>query len=135
MADFYYNLRVISCRGQNDTLATGNNDFISNEVPGRPIYEFAYASEGVEAEANGTAEFVSAFQADVAANAPKHIDLLDVTALSAKLLTAATEANDGNANTGKFFQRVGKDVLRYEIGVSSTDADDAEDNRTAHKLS
>jgi hypothetical protein len=134
MADFYYNLRVISCRGQHDTLATGNNDFISNEVPGRPIYEFAYAAEGVAAEANGTAAFVAAFQADVAANAPKHIDLLDATILSSRLLTAATEANDSNSNTGKFFQRVGKDVLRYEIGVSQIDAADAVDNRTAHKL-
>lgn len=135
MADFYYNLRVISCRGQNDTLATGNNDFISNEVPGRPIYEFAFAATEVANEAAGKTAFLAAYETDIAANAPKHIDLIDVAALKTKLTTSATEANDGSANTGKFFQRVGKDVLRYEIGVSQTDADDAVTNRTAHKLS
>lgn len=135
MADFFYNLRVISCRGQNDTLAAGNNDFVNNTVPGRPIYEFAFAATGVADEPAGEAAFLAAYETDIAANAPKHIDLIDIAALKAKLNVSATTTNDGNANTGKFFQRVGKDVLRYEIGVSETDAADAVSNRTAHKLS
>lgn len=134
MADFYYNLRVISCRGQNDTFATGNNDFVNNTVPGRPIYEFAFAAEGVDDEDSGKAAFLAAYETDIALNAPNLIKLIDIAKLKSKLNTSATTTNDGNANTGKFFQRVGKDVFRYEIGVSDTDAADAVSNRTAHKL-
>lgn len=136
MADFYYDLLVVSCRGQHDTSADGSNDFKSRSVPFRPEWNFTYHAEEVDDEAAGEAAFLAAMEAAIP-DAPSHIKKIKASgtgSLKAKLDTSATEANDGTATSGKWYERVGKDVFRYEIGVSGTSAAAAKTNRTAHNL-
>lgn len=137
MADFYYDLLVVSCRGQHDTKAAGSNDFKTRSVGGtRDDWNFTYHASDVDDEAAGEAAFLAAFEAAIP-DAPRHINLIKASgtgSLKTALDTSATEANDGTATSGKWNERVGKDVLRYEIGVSATSAAAAKTNRTAHNL-
>lgn len=137
MADFYYDLLVVSCRGQNDTKATGTNDFKTRSVGGtRNDWNFTYHAADVANEAAGEAAFLAAMEAAIP-DAPDHIKLIKKSgtgSLKAKLDTSATVANHATATNGKWYERVGKDVFRYEIGVSATDAAGAKTARTAHNL-
>ena len=118
MADFYYDLLVVSCRGQHDTQAAGTNDFKTLSVGGtRNDWNFTYHAESVDDEVAGEAAFLAAFEAAIP-DAPEHIKLIKTSgtgSLKKALDTSATQANDGTATSGKWNERVGKDVLRYEI--------------------
>lgn len=136
MADFYYDLLVVSCRGQHDTSAVGSNDFKTRSVPFRGQWNFTYFADDVADEAAGEAAFLAAMQAALPA-APGHIPKIKASgtgSLKARLDTSATVANHATATSGKWYERVGKDVFRYEIGVSGTSAAAAKTARTAHNL-
>ena len=136
MADFYYDLLVVSCRGQHDTRAKGSNDFKTRSVPFRAQWNFTYFADDVDDEAAGEAAFLAAMAAALP-DAPAHIRKIKASgtgSLKAALNISATEANDGTATSGKWNERVGKDVFRYEIGVSQPSAADALSQRTAHNL-
>lgn len=136
MADFYYDLLVVSCRGQHDTSAKGSNDFKSRSVPFRPEWNFTYFADDVDDEAAGEAAFLAAMAAALP-NAPDHIRKIKASgtgSLKAALNISATVANHATATSGKWHERVGKDVFRYEIGVSGTSAAAAKTARTAHNL-
>ena len=136
MADFYYDLLVVSCRGQHDTSALGSNDFKTRSVPNRESWNFTYFADDVAKEAAGKAAFLAAMEAAIP-SAPPHINLIlssGAGSLKTALTTSATVANDGTASSGKYNERVGKDVLRYEIGVAAASAAAALAARTAHNL-
>lgn len=136
MADFYYDLLVVSCRGQHDTTAVGSNDFKTNSVSFREEWNFTYFADDVADEAAGEAAFLAAFEAAIP-GAPGHISKIKASgagSLKNALDTSATEANHGTATSGKWYERVGKDLFRYEIGVDATSAESALTNRTAHNL-
>jgi|13_taG_2_1085334.scaffolds.fasta_scaffold01498_7 hypothetical protein len=136
MADFYYDLLVVSCRGQHDTSAVGSNDFKTRSVPNRSSWNFTYFADDVDNEAAGKAAFLAAMEAAIP-SAPKHISKIlssGTGSLKTALTASATVANDGTASSGKYNERVGKDVFRYEIGVAAASAAAALSARTAHNL-
>lgn len=136
MADFYYDLLVVSCRGQHDTSALGSNDFKTRSVPNRESWNFTYFADDVANEAAGKTAFLAAMEAAIP-SAPPHINLILASgtgSLKTKLNTSATVAAHGTATNGKYNERVGKDVLRYEIGVATESAAAALAARTAHNL-
>ena len=136
MADFYYDLLVVSCRGQHDTSAVGSNDFKTRSVPNRESWNFTYFADDVADEAAGEAAFLAAMEAAIP-SAPQHINKILASgagSLKNRLDSSATIANHGTATNGKYNERVGKDVLRYEIGVAAASAAAALAARTAHNL-
>jgi len=137
MADYYYDLLVVSCRGQHDTKAAGTNDFKTNIVPFRPQWNFTHEDLDQSSSATARVNFLAAVGSNLK-NAPAHINLINAGSsagtLVAALNSSATTTNDEVATTGVWHERVGKDVFRYEIGVSTTSAADALTKRTAHNL-
>ncbi len=132
MAVHYYNLKVISCRDGGNPNITG---VITNSVSGRASWNFLFTSTDVTGTAAKT-EFLTAMDASID-NAPEHIKLLKKSgtgSLNAALNVSATPTNDGVATSGPWSERVGKDMFRYEIGVSTTSAADAVTKRDAHNL-
>lgn len=134
MPTYYYNLRVVMCRERGDANATGS---ISHSEPSRQDWVFTHT----ETNDNGGvahADFRDAAEAALD-NAPQHIKLLQrgnpAGSLKKALEQGASMTNDGVPTAGPWSERVGKDVFRYEIGVSSTSAADALSIRTAHNLS
>ena len=134
MANYYYDLKVIMCRERSDSQAVGS---ITHSEPDRTEWNFTYTAADVADEAAGETAFLSAFDTALA-NAPQHIKRIKKSgtgSLNEALDVSATQANDGTATSGPWSERVGKDVFRYEIGVSGASAADAITNRTAHNLS
>lgn len=133
MANYYYDILVVSCRGQHDTSGEGSNDFVDRSVPFRRTWNYKHAATGVASSDAGRVSLVGALIDDIP-SAPGHFRLIDQSSFVAAISQSATTANDGVATSGVWHQRVGKDILRYEIGVSATSAALALDNRTAHNL-
>lgn len=130
MATYYYNLRVVSCRNNGGKTATGS---LTNQVRGRQPWVFVFESTESKA-ADAKAAFIEAAKT-AHANAPGQVrNIGPNTGLWEALSESATLTNDGLPEVGKWSQRVGKDVLRYEIGVSKVSAEEAVENRTAHEL-
>ena len=130
---FYYNLKVVMCRERGDAKAVGSKTY---SEPSRAEWVYTYENQSV-VEAQAEADFLDSLE-DAIAEAPQHIKLLKKSgtgSLKAALDISATVANDQLAAQGAWSERVGKDVFRYEIGVSSGSAANALSNRTAHNLS
>ncbi len=133
MAVHHYNLKVVMCRERGDEKAVGSKTY---SEPTRTPWVFTFESTDVTAAA-AEAEFLAAMEAGIA-SAPQHIKLIKKSgdgSLKAALDSSATVTNDEVAASGPYSERVGKDVFRYEIGVSTTSAADALSKRTAHNLS
>ena len=133
MAVHYYNLKVIMCRERGDANAVGS---ITHSDNTRDEWEYEFTSTDVTASAAKT-EFLTAFD-DALKNAPEHIKLIAPSgtgSLRTALNSSATSGGHSAPTSGPWSERVGKDVFRYEIGVSTTSRNDAESNRTAHNLS
>ena len=133
MAVHHYNLKVVMCRERGDEKAVGSKTY---SEPSRTPWVFTFESTDVTATA-AEAEFLAAMEAGIA-SAPQHIKLIKKSgtgSLKEALNISATVANDEVATSGPYSERVGKDVFRYEIGVSTTSAADALSKRTAHNLS
>lgn len=141
MPVYYYDLLVVMCRDRGDTKAVGSKTYSEST---REEWNLTFTSSDV-AEGSAKVEFLAEFDAQLS-KAPQHIRKLkpigagslrgslrgsDDSATSG----AATIQNDGVATVGPFSERVGKDVYRYEIGVSQVNAAGALTNRTAHNLS
>ena len=141
MAVHYYNLKVVMCRERGDEKAVGSKTY---SEPTRDEWNITFASSDVD-ESAAKVEFLEYFDSELP-NAPQHISKLkpagagslrgslrgaDDSATSG----AATIQNDGIDTNGPFSERVGKDVFRYEIGVSNVSAAAALSNLTAHNLS
>ena len=133
MANYYYDILVVSCRGQHDTSGEGSNDFVDRSVPFRRTWNYKHAATGVADSDAGRLSLLTALSNDLP-SAPGHFRLIDATPFIGAVGISATTANDGVATSGVWHQRVGKDILRYEIGVSATSAAAALTNRTAHNL-
>ena len=132
MAVYYYNARIVSCRDGGNPNITGLK---TNTVSGRAVLEHAFTSTDTTA-ALSKAEFLASFDTALQ-TAPEHIKLIKKSgtgSANAALSISATSTNDGNAASGPWSERVGKDIFRYEIGVSTTNAATAITNRTAHNL-
>ena len=133
MADYYYNLKVIMCRERGDEKADGS---LTYSEPTREEWVFAHVEEDAESEAAALLAFRNAVKNTGIDNAPQHISKIKKSgtgSLYAALSSGATLANETNVNTGKWHERIGKDVFRYEIGVSTSSASGAT-SRTAKKL-
>ena len=133
----YYNLKVVMCRERGDANAVGS---ITHSDNTRDEWEYEFTSTDVAGSA-AKAEFLAAMETALD-DAPEHIKLLTRSggvnvpgSLRTALSTSATATNDGVASSGPWSERVGKDVFRYEIGVSTVGAPTALNNRTAHDLS
>lgn len=133
MADYYYDILVVSCRGQHDTSGKGSNDFVDRSVPFREEWNFKHSATGVADSPAGQASMLSALQ-DAIPAAPGHFSKIQFATFGAALTSSATTTNDGVATSGVWHQRVGKDIFRYEVGVSTTSAAGALSARTAHNL-
>ena len=140
MAVHHYNLKVIMCRERGDANATGA---IAYSEPSRQEWEMEFSSTDTT-EGPAKVEFLEAFD-DALKNAPQHIKLLTPSgagslrgalrgANDSSTSGSATIANDQTPTNGPWSERVGKDVFRYEIGVSNVSRNAAESNRTAHNL-
>ena len=137
MAIVHYNLKVVMCRKRGDAKAVGSIDY---SEPSRTEWVHTFQSTNVS-ESAAKGQFLADME-DNLANAPQHIKLLTRSggvsvpgSLRTALSTAATQTSDGIATVGPWSERVGKDVFRYEIGVSAVSAAAALNNRTAHNLS
>jgi hypothetical protein len=141
MAVHYYNLKVVMCRERGDEEAVGSKTY---SEPTRDEWNITFASSDV-GESDAKVEFLAYFDAELA-KAPQHISKLKASgagslrgalrgASDAATTGAATIQNDDVATVGPFSERVGKDVFRYEIGVSGISEALALSNRTAHNLS
>ena len=137
MAVHYYNLKVIMCRERGDANAVGS---ITHSDNTRDEWEYEFTSTDVTGSV-AKSQFLAAMETALD-DAPEHIKLLTRSggvnvpgSLRTALSTSATPTNDGVATSGPWSERVGKDVFRYEIGVSTTSRNDAESKRTAHNLS
>jgi hypothetical protein len=132
MAIYHFDLKVVSCRGKSDKNATGSK---TESVGTRAAWEYQYTSTNVASAALGNAEFIGAALGELD-KAPGHISgIARSGGLWSALAASATTTNDGVATSGPWSERVGKDVFRYEIGVSTTSAAAAATARTAHNLS
>ena len=121
------------CRERGDTKAVGSIDY---SEPTRTEWVHTFTSTDVTGSAAKT-EFLEDLD-DSLKSAPQHIKLITpsgVGSLRGALASSATATNDGVASSGPWSERVGKDVFRYEIGVSTVGATTALNNRTAHNLS
>jgi hypothetical protein len=132
MPTYYYNLKVAMCRERGDTRATGS---ISHSEPTRQDWVFTHSETN---DNGGVAHglFRDAVEAAIG-NAPQHVKLIQrngTGSLKKALEQGGSMTNDGVPSAGPWSERVGKDVFRYEIGVSSTSAADALSLRTAHNL-
>lgn len=133
MAVHYYNLKVVMCRERGDTKAVGSIDY---SEPTRTEWVHTYTSTDVTGSAAKT-EFLESLD-DSLKSAPQHIKLIKpsgVGSLRGALASSATPTNDGIATSGPWSERVGKDVFRYEIGVSTSSAAIALERRDPHNLS
>lgn len=137
MAIVHYNLKVVMCRKRGDAKAVGSIDY---SEPSRTEWVHTYSSTDVT-ESVAKAQFLADME-DSLAEAPQHIKHLTRSggvsvpgSLRSALSNSATVTNGGVATSGPWSERVGKDVFRYEIGVSATSAAAALSNRTAHNLS
>ena len=137
MAVHYYDLKVVMCRERGDTKAVGSKTY---SEPTREEWNFTFASSDTS-EGTAKGEFLSAME-DAFSDAPQHIKSLTKSggvsvpgSLRSALSNAATIANDSDSGVSPWSERVGKDVFRYEIGVSNVSAAAALSNRTAHDLS
>jgi hypothetical protein len=132
MAIYHFNLKVVSCRNKSDKGAVGSK---TESVGTREAWVYTYTSTNVASAALGNAEFIGAALGELD-KAPGHISgIVRTGGLWSALSASATTTNDGVATSGPWSERVGKDVFRYEIGVSSTSAAGALSARTAHNLS
>lgn len=141
MAVHYYNLKVVMCRERGDTKAVGSKTY---SEPTREEWNLTFTSSDVD-EGAAKVEFLEEFDAELP-NAPQHIKKIKPIgtgslrgalrgANDSATSGAATIQNDGVATNDVYSERVGKDVFRYEIGVSNVSAAAALSNRTAHNLS
>jgi|11_taG_2_1085331.scaffolds.fasta_scaffold00088_52 hypothetical protein len=138
MADYFYKYKIVSCRGKHDTAAVGNNDFVDNSVPFRPVYE--YTTTVTEANpASALFELIGELQVNMAASEATLVSKIDTS--SSKPWYVAVNNSLGSsgddstvATEGVWYQRIGKDVLRHEIGFSDNDAAGAVTNLTAKNL-
>lgn len=133
MANYYYDILVVSCRGQHDTSGKGTNDFVDRSVPFRQEWNFKHSATGVADSQAGQLSMLTAIQ-NALPTAPGHISKIQFTPLAGALTQSATTTNDGVATSGVWHERVGKDIFRYEIGVSTSSAAGALSARTAHNL-
>lgn len=130
MADYHYDLKVIMCRERGDTAAVGA---LAYSEPTREVWNLTYEAAGAANEAAAKVLFLAEYAAKLP-SAPQHIKLIGTNLLTA-LGTSATVANHATAASGAWSERVGKDVFRYEIGVTEDeDAAAAATARTAHNL-
>lgn len=141
MAVHYYDLLVVMCRERGDTKAVGSKTYSEST---REEWNLTFTSTDVD-EGPAKVEFLTEFDAQLP-KAPQHISKLKKNgtgSLRGALRGAddsaseggATTTNDEVATSNVFSERVGKDVFRYEIGVSTVSAADALSKRTAHNLS
>ena len=137
MAVVHYNLKVAMCRKRGDAKAVGSIDY---SEPSRTEWVHAFSSTNVTASV-AKGQFLDDME-DSLPGAPQHIKHLTKSggvsvpgSLRTALSTAPTTTNDEVATSAPWSERVGKDVFRYEIGVSTTSAADALSRRTAHNLS
>lgn len=133
----HYNLKVVMCRERGDEKAVGSKTYSEST---RTPWVFTFESTDV-APAVAKAQFLPAMEAALD-DAPEHIKLLTRSggvnlpgSLRTALSTSATGTNDQVPASGPWSERVGKDVFRYEIGVSTVGPTTALNNRTAHNLS
>jgi len=138
MADYFYKYKIVSCRGLHDTKATGNNDFVNNSVPFRPVYEFTTSITDAN-PGSAISDFVADLRDDMAESEATLVAKIP-TANGTAWYTAVTNScgasgdDSTDATEGVWFQRVGKDVLRHEVGFSDADAAGAVTNLTAKNL-
>lgn len=137
MAVHYYNLKVAMCRRRGDAKAVGSIDY---SEPSRTEWVHTFTSTDVTGSV-AKGQFLNDME-DSLAGAPQHIKHLTRSggvsvpgSLRTALATSATPSNDHIAASGPWSERVGKDVFRYEIGVSTTSAADALSKRDPHNLS
>ena len=127
----YYHLKMIMCRERGDTKAVGSKTYSEST---RKVYDFQFDTDTASA-ATASTEFILALAADVV-DAPQHMKKVDVTAFSTQVLLGLGSSQDDSTDPteGPWYERVGKDVFRYELGYSATSAEDATTNLTAKDL-
>jgi|DEB0MinimDraft_10_1074344.scaffolds.fasta_scaffold04666_7 hypothetical protein len=133
MADYYYILKVIDCRGKSDpgkNPARRARTKNTKNSSGNWVLRF---SDLNSTAASSKVRFLGEVQ-DQLSRAPGMVKYLDLNALLAALTNSATTTNDGVTTVGPWSQRIGKRFLRYEIGVSTSSYGNAEVNCTAHDL-
>lgn len=131
MANFYYNVQVVSCRNSENPNGAAQLD---KNVPHR-TWEYLFEALGVADAAAGKAAFLAAFEAKVptANNNFKYAKTSGTGSLTAAL-NSSTVVDSTNGALGPWNERVGKEWFRYRIGVSDTDAATAVGLLTSHNL-
>jgi len=144
MSIFHYNLRVYNCRGngQTDTTVTSSNK-AALRLQTRPnqglAWEFAFSSTNVE-EPVAHGQFMDAFNA-AQGTAPNNVSYTaalgegETGSLDLALTDSALAATFQTASEGPWHQRIGKQLFRYEIGISTVSGSHAIDNLFKHNLS
>lgn len=132
----YYHFKMTMCRERGDTKAVGS---LSYSEPTRDVYEFEYTEETEEAAADALPLFRDALLADLASG-PQHtkrVDLSEAGPLGVAIDASLGQGGDdpSDAADGAWSERVGKDVFRYSIGYSATDAAGATTALTDKNLS
>ena len=133
MAVYHYNLLVVMCRERGDTKAVGSKTY---SEPTREEWNFLYESDDLAGNV-AHAAFRDAVEAAIP-DAPQHISKIKKSgagSLKEALVDGGSITNDEVPTQGPWSERIGKDVFRYEIGVSQTDAANALQVRTAKNLS
>ena len=141
MAVHNYYLKIVNCRGngQTDTTVTSSNK-AALKAQTRPnlgtAWEYEYTSADVE-EPVAQAAFLTALDA-AKQLAPNQVNMTKIDgatgSLDNALTTSAVLANFGTASSGPWNERIGKQVFRYEIGISTSGAAAAKAAVVAHDL-
>ena len=132
----YYHFKMTMCRERGDALAVGS---LSHSQATRDVYEFEYEEDTEAAAADALPIFRDALLADLA-KGPQHTRRVNLsatgplgTAIDDCLGSGSDDASD--AEEGPWSERVGKDVFRYSIGYSDTNAAGATTALTDKNLS
>ena len=119
----YYHFKMTMCRLRGDALAVGS---LSHSQATRDVYEFEYTEETEAAAGDALPIFRDALLADLA-KGPQHmrrVNLSETGPLGTAIDDCLGQGSDdpSAADEGPWSARGGKDVFRYSIGYSATDA-------------
>jgi hypothetical protein len=134
MANYYYILKVVDCRGKSDASSNPTARQTANTAAENPKGTWEFRFNILDTTA-GPAK--NAFLAAVYAalpTAPGMVKYVTQTPFFAAITDSADTTNDGLPARGFWSERVGKRFLRYEIGVSTASFGNAQVNLTAHDM-
>ena len=134
MANYYYILKVVDCRGKSDASSDPHARETANTAAENPkgTWEFRFNKLNTDGT-TAKNEFLGAVY-DALPYAPGMVKYITQTPFFAAINDSANPTNDGLPGRGPWSERIGKRFLRYEIGVSTASFGNAEVNLTAHDM-